>query len=211
MVKIANLLNLKCPLVLASSSPRREKLLKMLDLDFKVIAPQIDETKICNNIFDFSLKVTETAKAKAFRVVQLIDYEAIILGADTIVVHDGNILNKPKNQEEARSMLTKLSNRTHIVFTGIALVHKPSLKFKTCFRRTEVSFRAIHEDEIEAYIQSGSPMDKAGAYGIQDDFGAVFVKSVNGCYYNIVGLPLECFYTSLRKFINELEEEGILK
>lgn len=210
MVKIADLLNLKCPLVLASSSPRRKKLLEMLGLNFTIIAPEIDEDKICTDIYDFSLKVTEIAKAKALRVVELIDYEAIILGADTIVVHDGNVLNKPSNPEEAKAMLYKLSNRTHIVFTGVALVHKPSLKFKTCFRRTEVSFRHLLDDEIEAYIQSGSPLDKAGAYGIQDDFGAVFVKSVNGCYYNIVGLPLECFYTSLRNFINELEEEGIL-
>jgi len=210
MVKIADLLNIKCPLVLASSSPRRKKLLEMLGLDFKVINPNIDEDNIAKEIYDFSLKVTEIAKSKAIRVAEMIDYEAIILAADTIVVHDGNILTKPEDEYQARVMLKKLSNRTHIVFTGIALLHKPSLKFKTCFRRTEVSFRQIYDDEIEAYIKSGSPFDKAGAYGIQDDFGAVFVKSVNGCYYNVVGLPIEAFYSSLRKFINELEEEGIL-
>lgn len=210
MVKIANLLKLKIPLVLASSSPRRRKLFEMLGLSFEVIPPDLDEDNIGKDIYDFSLKVTEIAKAKAIRVADKINYDAIILGADTIVVFDGNILGKPKDEYEAAVMLKKLSNRTHIVFTGIVLLHRPSYKFKTCFRRTEVSFRKIEDDEIDAYIKSGSPFDKAGAYGIQDDFGAVFVKSINGCYYNIVGLPLECFYSSLRKFINELEAEGLL-
>ncbi|MCX7908623.1 MAG: Maf family protein [Ignavibacteria bacterium] len=210
MIKSSQLVNLKIPLVLASSSPRRKKLLEMLGLEFNIISPNIDEDNVAKDIYDFSLKVTEIAKTKALKVSELIGYEAIILGADTIVVLDGNILTKPNDEYEARVMLKKLSNRTHIVFTGLALLHKPSMNFKTCFRRTEVSFRQIFDDEIEAYIRSGSPLDKAGAYGIQDDFGAVFVKNINGCYYNIVGLPLECFYTSLRNFINELEEEGIL-
>ncbi|MGB9771862.1 MAG: Maf family protein [Candidatus Kapaibacteriota bacterium] len=210
MVKIANLLRLKIPLVLASSSPRRKKLLEMLGLEISVIPPEIDEDSLFADIYDFSVKVTEIAKAKAIRVAEMIHFDSIIFAADTIVVLDGNILTKPANEYEAKVMLKKLSNRTHIVFTGIVLLHKPSLKYKTCFRRTEVSFRKIEDDEIEAYVQSGSPMDKAGAYGIQDDFGAVFVKSVNGCYYNVVGLPLECFYTSLRKFIYELEAERLL-
>jgi len=81
------------------------------------------------------------------------------------------------------------------------------MEYRTCFRRTEVSFRQIDEKEIDAYVSSGSPLDKAGAYGIQDDFGAVFVKSINGCYYNVVGLPLEAFYSSLKLFIDELEAE----
>ncbi len=211
MAKIAELLKLNCPFVLGSSSPRRKKLLEMLGLKFEIVPPDVNEEDIGKEIYDFSLKVTEIAKAKAFRVAEMIDYPAFIIGADTIVVHDGFVLTKPLNEYEAKVMLNKLSNRTHIVFTGIAILHKPSLRYKTCFRRTEVSFRQIYEDEIDAYIKSGSPLDKAGAYGIQDDFGSVFVKSVNGCYYNIVGLPLECFYTSLRNFINELEEEGILK
>ncbi|MEJ5286703.1 MAG: Septum formation protein Maf [Candidatus Kapaibacterium sp.] len=210
MVKIADLLRLKIPFVLASSSPRRKKLLEMLGLSPEIVIPDVDEDNIATDVYDYSLKVTEIAKAKAITVANKINYDAIILGADTIVVLDGNILTKPIDEYEAKIMLKKLSNRTHIVFTGIVLLHKPSFKFKTCFRRTEVSFRKLEEDEIEAYVNSGSPLDKAGAYGIQDDFGAVFVKSVNGCYYNIVGLPLECFYTSLRKFINELESEGLL-
>ncbi len=206
MVKIANLLNLNFPLILASSSPRRQQLLKMLGFDFTAIAPHIDEEAVYSDIYDYSLKVTEVAKAKAVKICEQIDYEAIVVGADTIVVMDGYILSKPIDEYEARIMLKKLSNRVHIVFTGIALVHSTSLRYKTCFRRTEVSFRRLCEQEIEEYIRSGSPLDKAGAYGIQDDFGAVFVKSINGCYYNIVGLPLECFYSSLFEFLQELKK-----
>lgn len=206
MVKIADLLKLRLPLILASSSPRRKKLLTMLGFEFTAIAPNIDEETIHSDIYDYSLKVTEVAKAKAIKVCEQIDYEAIVLGADTIVVMDGNILSKPIDEYEASVMLKKLSNRVHIVFTGIALVHSTSLRYKTCFRRTEVAFRHLCEEEIKAYIQSGSPLDKAGAYGIQDDFGAVFVKHINGCYYNIVGLPVECFYTALSGFIRELEK-----
>ncbi|MGQ9819017.1 MAG: Maf family protein [Candidatus Kapaibacteriales bacterium] len=204
-IKIADLLQLRIPLILASSSPRRKKLLDMLGLEFSVIHPNIDEDKAGSNIYDYSLLVTEVARAKANAVAEKINEEAIIIGADTIVVHDGKVLNKPSTPEEAKQMLLLLSNHTHIVFTGIAFVHFPTLFFKTCFRRTEVTFRRLSLDEIDAYIQSGSPMDKAGAYGIQDDFGAVLVRHINGCFYNVIGLPLECFYTTLSKFINEIE------
>lgn len=208
MISISELIGLKYPLVLASSSPRRKHLLEMLGFEFQAISPELDEDSLFENIFDFSLKVTEIAKAKALKVARSLNYESIVLGADTIVVLDGRILTKPTDEFEARAMLKKLSNRTHIVFTGLAIVHNPSENYRTCFRRTEVSFRQIYDDEIDAYVRSLSPLDKAGAYGIQDDFGALFVKSINGCYYNVVGLPLEAFYTSLRKFINELEDKG---
>lgn len=204
-VKIADLLRLRIPLILASSSPRRAKLLKMLGLKFQVLHPNVDEDSVGCDIFDYSLRVTEVAKAKAFAVADKIEKEAIILSADTIVVYNGKILNKPSTPEEAKAMLLRLSNHTHIVFTGLALVHIPTLMYKTCFRRTEVSFRYICREEIDAYVQSGAPMDKAGAYGIQDDFGAVFVRHLNGCFYNVIGLPIECFYTTLSKFINEIE------
>lgn len=207
ILKIADLLHLRVPLILASSSPRRKKLLEMLGLDFRVIHPNIDEDEIGGDIYDYSLLVTEVAKAKANAVAKKINEEAIVIGADTIVVHDGKILTKPSTPEEAKAMLLHLSNHTHIVFTGIALVHTPYLLFKTCFRRTEVSFRHLCQEEIDTYIQSGSPMDKAGAYGIQDDFGAVFVRHINGCFYNVIGFPLECFYTTLSKFINEIESQ----
>jgi len=207
MVSINEILKLNYPLILASSSPRRRHLLKMLGFEFQVIPPEIDEDNLFPDIFDYSQKVCEIAKAKAMKIASITPYESIVIGADTLVVLDGKILTKPKDDNEARAMLKKMSNRTHIVFTGLALVHTPSLLFRTCFRRTEVSFRQIEEIEIDAYVRSGSPLDKAGAYGIQDDFGAVFVKSLNGCYYNVVGLPLEAFYSSLRKFIDELAAE----
>jgi septum formation protein len=207
MVSIDTLLGLKYPLILASSSPRRKHLLKMLGFEFQVIPPEIDEDNLFEDIFDYSRKVCEIAKTKAMKIASTIKNESIVIGADTLVVLDGRILTKPRDDYEARAMLKKLSGRTHIVFTGLALVHTPSMEYRTCFRRTEVSFRQIDEKEIDAYVSSGSPLDKAGAYGIQDDFGAVFVKSINGCYYNVVGLPLEAFYSSLKLFIDELEAE----
>lgn len=204
-VKIADLLHLDIPLILASSSPRRKKLLENIGLKFNVVHPEIDEDKVGKEIYNFSELVTEVAKAKAFSVANKINDEALIVAADTIVVNEGRILTKPATPEEAKAILLWLSNHTHVVFTGIAIVHKPSLLCKTDFRRTEVSFRHLCREEIDAYVKSESPMDKAGAYGIQDDFGAVFVRHINGCFYNVVGLPLECFYSTLRKFINEID------
>jgi septum formation protein len=117
------------------------------------------------------------------------------------VVLDDEILHKPKDEQDAFRILTQLSDNTHTVFTGICLFDKPSGKYLTDFQATEVSFRKLEDDEISSYIATGSPMDKAGAYGIQDDFGAVFVSNIKGCYYNIVGLPLELLYRRMREFL----------
>jgi septum formation protein len=99
-------------------------------------------------------------------------------------------------------MLRSLSGRTHFVYTGIAITQVPLMETISSYQMTEVTFRILEDDEIYAYISTGSPMDKAGAYGIQEDFGAVFVQKIVGCYYNIVGLPLEMIYGILRSFQN---------
>ncbi len=203
-VNISKLIGLKIPLILASSSPRRKQLLKNLGFKFEIIEPNIDEDSIHCNIADLHQKVIEVARAKANTVARKINKEAIVLGADTIVAYQGEILSKPITKGDAIRMLKILSNHKHIVFTGICLLHFPSFKEITDFRRTEVAFRELADEEIAAYVNSGSPLDKAGAYGIQDDFGAVFVKSINGCYYNVVGLPLECFYSNLKKLLVSL-------
>ncbi|MBI2430313.1 MAG: septum formation protein Maf, partial [Ignavibacteriales bacterium] len=132
----------------------------------------------------------------------------IVIGSDTIVVINKKILNKPATKDEAFEMLTGLSGKTHSVFTGFALVDVKSKKFYIDYETTEVTFRRLSDGEITDYIDTGSPMDKAGAYGIQDDFGAVFVEKINGCYYTVVGFPLAKFYTAFTRFVTDL---GYLK
>jgi len=114
-------------------------------------------------------------------------------------------LNKPQTPEEAAAMLQQLSGRTHEVYTGVALVRAPELEFSTGVARTEVTFRSLTPEEIAAYVATGSPLDKAGAYGIQDPFGAVFVTGIRGCYYNVVGLPLGLVYQLLQHFCHAAE------
>ncbi len=193
-------LTLSAPLVLASQSPRRKKLLEQIGLEFRVQVSAFDEESISARSMHPSQYVATLASAKASIVAQTLTSPAIVLGADTTVVLDGTILNKPTDAADAARMLGLLSNRTHEVFTGIALVESGVKRIVTDVVRTEVCFRALEDEEIAAYIASGSPLDKAGSYGIQDDFGAVFVKEIRGCYYNVVGLPLERLYQRLREY-----------
>lgn len=129
---------------------------------------------------------------------------ALILGADTLVVSRGLILGKPSGAFEAADMLRQLSSSTHKVHTGIALVHKQSNRIVTAVESTEVTFGRLTETEISNYVKTGAPLDKAGAYGIQDDLGALFVERIHGDYYNVVGLPLRRLYTLLRKYFSDL-------
>ena len=194
-----SLLTLPAPLVLASASPRRKKLLEQIGLPFTVQVSAFDEDSVSTNLppQDY-VQVLARSKALAVAENRSLASPAIVLGADTTVVLDGQILNKPTDAADAARMLDLLSNRTHEVCTGIALVHGE--RVLTDVARTEVRFRRISGEEITAYIESGSPLDKAGSYGIQDDFGAVFVQEIRGCYYNVVGLPLELLYRRLREF-----------
>ncbi|MEJ5245058.1 MAG: Maf family protein [Bacteroidota bacterium] len=197
MIKISKLLKINQKIVLASKSPRRITLLKNLGLEFDVIPSKIDENiseKLQPNEY-----VMKLSRLKAENVSSMLGGDEIVIGADTTVYLDGNYLNKPKDCDEAFEILKKLSGRTHQVYTGITLINNYSQKIINEYSKTEVTFRELSDDEIYAYIESGSPMDKAGAYGIQDDFGAVFVRHINGCYYNIVGLPIELFYRMLKE------------
>ena len=196
------LLPFKRPLILASASPRRRLLLQQLNLDFEVRTANIDEERIASGLAPRDY-VQTLAQRKAIAVAAEHD-TAIVIGADTIVVLDGAILNKPANPTDAKAMLRTLSDRTHEVYTGFAIVQQPGGELLTDVQTTAVRFRHLDDDEIAAYVASGSPLDKAGSYGIQDDFGAVFVQEIRGCYYNVVGLPLELLYRRLR----ELCEQG---
>lgn len=186
----------KLQIYLASKSPRRRNLLKLLNIDFKTLSVDLNE-----EVLDGEHPV-ETVKRLAKQKMELAKKkvkEGIIITADTIVVLRGKIIGKPKNKRDAARILSMLSNRTHEVYTGFSIFNSNNEKFIVDFERTFVSFRKLTSDEINKYIESGSPMDKAGAYGIQDDFGAVFIKKIDGCYYNVVGLPLAKFYSSLKK------------
>ncbi|MEJ5263509.1 MAG: nucleoside triphosphate pyrophosphatase [Ignavibacterium sp.] len=186
------------PIYLASKSPRRRKLLKQLNLKFKSFSVETEEIILPNE--SPRAAVIRIAKEKMAAAKKRVK-KGIIITADTIVFLDGKVLGKPENQIDAFRMLNKLSNRTHQVYSAYCIYNSVTGKTITEYVKTDVRFRKLTEQEIREYIKSGSPMDKAGAYGIQDDFGAVFVDHINGCYYNVVGLPLSNFYHALLRII----------
>jgi septum formation protein len=194
-----DLLNLDKKIILASKSPRRRKLLEQIGLTFDIVTSDIDEKEQTTDIAPDEY-AKQLAMKKAFAVAGKINEDAIVIGADTIVVLDGKILNKPADAADARKMLGMLSGNTHTVYTGVALVDTETGRVNFAVKGTKVTFRQLGEKEIAAYVATGSPLDKAGAYGIQDDFGAVFISHIEGCYYNIVGLPLEMLYGMLADF-----------
>ncbi len=186
-------------LVLASTSPRRESLLRMIGFDFEVVDSEIDEESEVYTIPE--VHVLELAQKKALKVAETIN-SGLIIGADTIVVLDNQILGKPRDSKQAKETLRKLSGRTHFVYTGFAIVDKTSRKMLSEFEKTRVSFRNLEDEEIDRYVQSGSPLDKAGGYGIQDQ-GALFVEKIDGCFYNVMGLPVTNLYRALAKFVDD--------
>jgi septum formation protein len=190
-------MNFRQRLILASRSPRRIALLRQIGLDPEVIPSSVPE------VFDAALAPSENviriAAQKAAEVGKDIA-DGLIIGADTIVVVNGRVLGKPETPADAVSMLELLSGRTHTVFTGVAILKQPSNVLVADVEATNVTFRKLPRAEIEEYVEGGSPMDKAGAYGIQDDYGAVFVTRIDGCFYNVVGLPLSRLYGMLRRF-----------
>lgn len=194
-------MKVKKKIILASASPRRQTLFHQIGFDFEVRQSSIEE------VFDKTKtpeeNVIRLAEAKVLDIAKEID-DAFIIGADTIVVLNGEMMGKPVDDRDAFRMLNKLSGREHKVFTGFAIVDKPSNKIVSNVEITSVKFRDLENEEILEYVKSKSPADKAGAYGIQDDYGAVFVERINGCFYNVVGFPLTKFYITLQKFQKEI-------
>jgi septum formation protein len=173
-------------LVLASASPRRRDLLRSLGADFRVVPSEIDETLAPGSPRDaVAALALDKARAVAARV-----REGIVLGADTIVVIDGAVLGKPTGTADARQMLRRLSGREHEVITGIAVVDAAGGRFATTAVVSRVRMVGYGEAEIEAYVATGEPLDKAGAYAIQGRGGAL-VAALEGSFSNVVGLPLE--------------------
>ena len=182
-------------LILASNSPRRKELLAGLDIPFKVhVLPGIDES------YPDDLPVTKVAefiaKEKAAPYLSLIDDDEIVLTADTIVVLDGFIFGKPKDEAEAADMLRMLSGKTHQVITGVCLTSLQRQRaFSVC---SDVTFKALSDEEIDYYVKTYRPLDKAGAYGIQEWIGYIGVTALNGSYFNVMGLPVQRIYQELK-------------
>lgn len=175
------------PFILASGSPRRREMLRQLGLDFESVpAPaDVEEPWAGGEAPDAYARRMAEAKAAAVAADRP---EALILAADTIVVLDGAVLGKPTDADHARSMLARLSGRDHTVHTGVAL-RSPEGGTASGVETTTVTFRPLEPSEIDAYVATGEPLDKAGAYGIQA-YGATLVERVSGCYYNVLGFPV---------------------
>jgi septum formation protein len=177
-------------LILASASPRRVELLRAAGFDFEQCPADIDESRLPNEAAaPYVLRLAETKARAVWR------QGTRTLGADTIVLLGSEVLGKPRNPSHARHMLQRLSRRSHAVLTGVAVFD--GQRCHTHCERTRVRFRSLMEHEIEEYVASGEPLDKAGAYGIQGG-AAKFVESVDGSYSNVVGLPLEAVEAVLR-------------
>ncbi|MES9671040.1 Maf family protein [Bacillus pseudomycoides] len=184
-------------LILASGSPRRKELLELAGVPFEIVVSEIEET-----IGAYSSPadiVMSLALQKASAVVEHHE-DSVVLGADTIVTYESRILGKPKDEAEAKEILQLLSGKTHEVYTGVALISKE--KTVTFYERAEVMFWELTEEEIDAYIATKEPLDKAGSYGIQGK-GSIFVQHIQGDYYSVVGLPIARLVRELKQFDND--------
>jgi septum formation protein len=187
------------PLVLASSSPRRKYLLNQIGMNFIVVPSNVDEN------FNLSLPpnafTEHWAREKAKHIAKRYP-DNIVLGADTVVILENKILGKPKDTEESFNMLSSLSGKTHEVITGLSIIYKKENIDITFNQKTYVSIKTLSNDKIYDYMNTYNPFDKAGSYGIQDGF-SVYINKIEGCFFNVMGLPLSTFkeyYDSIKRF-----------
>ncbi|WP_294704834.1 Maf family protein [uncultured Fusobacterium sp.] len=190
-------------MILASKSPRRKEILENIGFNLEIKSKNIeeisDEEDVIEKIKDIAYKKTEEVAKE--------NLKAFVVGADTIVEVDGEILGKPKNEEEAYKFLTKLSGRSHNVITAYSLINKEKNISIKEYSSTKVYFRKLDDEMIKWYIQSKEPMDKAGAYGIQEK-GSVFVEKIEGDFFTVMGFPIEKFIKSLEKIGISLKDIG---
>ena len=184
--------------VLASKSPRRIKLLKQLGLNFISKDSKIEELE--SNIFKPVEIVRTNSKLKSGKVSKFFN-NRIIIAADTIVAINEKVFHKPLDNKEAKNFLNILSGKKHVVYTGINIINLINNKSLFDYEKTDVYFRNLSDNEINYYVEHHNPLDKAGSYGIQDDFGCLLVKKIQGDYYNVVGLPLVKLYEMLLRII----------
>lgn len=198
---------LRYRLILASASPRRRMLMSQVGLEFEVLPADVDEDRHVATAGDSALigrqvEVLAEAKARAaaagLGAAATRDCQALVIGADTVVLIDGEVLVKPLTADAAQAMLRKLSGRTHEVLTGVAVLDAATGHVVTGVEQTRVTFVPLVDDWIAKYVSTGEPMDKAGAYAVQG-LGSVFIERVEGCYFNVVGLPLALLARLLRQ------------
>jgi len=182
--------------ILASASPRRSELLKNIGMKFKVIVSDVVEDEI--NSDDIRNGLIYNARKKGEAVAQL-NPDSVIISADTIVISDKHIMGKPANEKHAQQMLAELNGRTHEVITAFGLIMKKYDKSYFENVTTKVKFRPLKFEDIAAYVKTGEPLDKAGAYAIQGQ-GSILIESVEGCYFNVVGFPISRFFIALKDF-----------
>jgi septum formation protein len=186
----------KYKIILASNSPRRKELLSGLGVDYEVkTLPDVDESYPNGLSGEEIAKHIARGKAEAYR--SLIQADELVITADTIVWLDGTVMGKPKDEEEAKDMLMRLSGKTHQVITGVCLTTASTQK--TFATVTDVTFATLTDEEVDYYVTRYQPMDKAGSYGVQEWIGFVGVENLSGSYFNVMGLPIQCLYTELKK------------
>lgn len=187
-------------IVLASASPRRAEILRNAGIPFEVLAAQVDETRRPRELRGDYVRRLALEKARgAAADANRSDGDCLFLGADTVVVAGDEILGKPRSEGDARRMLGKLSGNVHEVHTGLAVVQRPGTAEGVVDEVTRVTFAPLSDEEIESYIATGEPFDKAGAYGIQG-IGGRYVTRIEGCYFNVMGLPLARLWALLQEF-----------
>lgn len=186
----------KYKIILASNSPRRKELLSGLGVDYEVkTLPDVDESYPNGLSGEEIAKHIARGKAEAYR--SLIKADELVITADTIVWLDGTVMGKPKDEEEAKDMLMRLSGKTHQVITGVCLTIASMQK--TFATVTDVTFAILTDEEVDYYVTRYQPMDKAGSYGVQEWIGFVGVENLSGSYFNVMGLPIQRLYTELKK------------
>lgn len=186
-------------LILASQSPRRRELLKLICEDFE-IRPDNSPEKADKSLPPHEF-VSALSMEKCKNIAKVSDENKIVIGADTVVAAEGKILGKPSDRQDAENMLKLLSGNIHSVYTGVTVMCRAKNKTVTFFEKTDVYFYELSEDEIKSYVRTNEPMDKAGSYGIQGK-GALFVKKIDGDYGNVVGLPVARLARVLREEFN---------
>ncbi len=187
-------------IVLASASPRRAEILRNAGIPFEVLAVEVDETRRAGELRGDYVRRLALEKARAAAAdANTGDGDCLFLGADTVVVAGDEILGKPRSEEDARRMLRMLRAGVHEVYTGLAVVQRPRTAEGVVDEVTRVTFAPLSDEEIERYIATGEPFDKAGAYGIQG-IGGRYVTRIEGCYFNVMGLPLAQLWALLKEF-----------
>ncbi|WP_261665741.1 Maf family protein, partial [Fusobacterium necrophorum] len=183
-------------IILASKSPRRKEILEMLDWNFEVCSQETEE------VFDEEKSIEENMQRIAMQKAKAViegHENSLILACDTMVVVENKIFGKPKNIEEAKAMLKSLSGKYSYVYSAVALLHVTKGLKKSFVEKTKIYFREISEEEMEKYIATGEPMDKAGAYAIQGK-ASIFIQKIEGDYWNVVGLPIARIYQTLKEW-----------